>query len=953
MSGSTLPLAPDAFSGRMLGKYEVLCRLSTGGMAEIFLAFQRGLAGFRKLVVLKQILPDIKGEEEFVRMFLDEARVTAAFNHPNIAQVYDLDVADGELFLAMEFVQGATLVEVAKACRANNTPIPMGLSLSSARDTALALHYAHTFTDPLGRPASVIHRDVAEKNIMVTYEGVTKLLDFGIAKNLARKGRTQVGMVKGTSGYMSPEQILGAELDARSDLFSLGVVLHECLTGMRLFHAKTASQIAAAVLNGQVPPPSRVNKAVPPELDAIVLKALAKKRDDRYASTLEFARALERAVSRLIWHPEQNAELIRDLFADRLDQTRKLLAGQLMPGEGTGEVRVSQIFSLNSIHPPPGSQASQAFQANQVPTPADYPEEEEDEGTQLNLPTITPALPAAPRAAPSPALTALPPVKPPPPSPPPPEPQKPPTPPRGAPRRSAVGIPTVAPALPPEPLSARRPVFEPLPQKRASVVAPAPSEALPPPPPREDTGNTQPSEDKPRTRAPAWTDENATRAAPSEEPRADGRGRTLSREARMAPEERDASRSRPPRMDMHNMGTIPYTDGPPGAEDSTAEEDESTQQDSLSSRNPRGAPVRPRMASSDRVSRSGNTIPPRPPPRRAPTPAPLEEAPSDIITHPVRAYRPADEEPEDTNETRLPEGDEGGLSVVTITTPGEPHIPRSRGGLLVVLAVLALLVLGGGAAVALGLDGGRVSGLWAPAPTVPVEPVAPVEPPDTPAPAPTTPTGGTGTQEPVPAPAQPEPEPGTGTSAPAPTPATEPAATANPTAPALAEPEPAPGTTSPPAPSGAEAVALKATALEKPEPEPEPEPVVAPTPMEEPAPAVKKPRVTTRRQKKDPKPAEESAPSNWAPTEEKPESATAAAPAGEPGVFTVVTAPYAKVYLGKRYLGDTPLFKISLPVGKHTLRLVGPDGQSFRLPVEIKSGETTKVNVDLSTLAQE
>jgi serine/threonine protein kinase len=818
----------------------------------------------------------------------------------------------------------------------------MGLSLSSARDTALALHYAHTFTDPLGRPASCIHRDVAEKNIMVTYEGVTKLLDFGIAKNLARKGRTQVGMVKGTSGYMSPEQILGAELDARSDLFSLGVVLHECLTGMRLFHAKTASAIAAAVLNGQVPPPSRANKAVPPELDAIVLKALAKKRDDRYASTLEFARALERAVGRLVWHPEQNAELIRSLFSDRLDQTRKLLAGQLMPAEGTGEVRVSQIFSLNSVHPPAGSQASQAFQANQVPTPADYVEEEEEEGTQLNLPTITPALPSAHRAAPSPALTAPPAVKPQPlPPPPPPEPQKPPTPPRGAPapRRPTTATPTVAPPLnTPEPSSmgaARRPVFEPLPQKRASVAMPAPSEALPPPPPPEDTGNTQPPEDKPRTRAPAWTDENATRAAPPEEPRSEGRWRTLSRETRMAPEER----SRPPRVDMHNMGTVPYTDGPPGEENSAVEDDESTQQDSLSSRGGRGAPGRPRSASSDRV-RSGNTVPPRPPPRRAPGPLEDEDSnSSDIVTHPVRAYRPADDEPEDTNESRLPDGEEGGMSLVTITTPGSPPLPKRRGGLLVVLAVLALLVLGGGAVVALGLDGGRVSGLLAPAPAAPVDPAAP----------PTTPTGGTAAQEPAPTPAT---EPGTGTTAAAP--ATEPAATATPTTAAPAEP--APGTTTSPAPSGAEAVALKATALARtePEPEPEPEPVVAPTPVEEPVPAVKKTRVTVKRPRKEQKPAEgERAPSDWAPIEEKPDSATAAAPVGEPGVFTVVTAPYAKVYLGKRYLGDTPLFKISLPVGKHTLRLVGPDGQSFKLPVEIKPGETTKVNVDLSTLAQE
>src|SRR3954466_304693 len=134
MSASTLPLAVDQFSGRKLGKYEILCRLSTGGMSVIFLAFQKGLAGFRKFVVLKQILPDIKGEEEFVRMFLDEAKITAAFNHPNIAQVFDLDIQDGELFLAMEFVPGATLVEVAKACRANNESIPTGFALQAVRD---------------------------------------------------------------------------------------------------------------------------------------------------------------------------------------------------------------------------------------------------------------------------------------------------------------------------------------------------------------------------------------------------------------------------------------------------------------------------------------------------------------------------------------------------------------------------------------------------------------------------------------------------------------------------------------------------------------------------------------------------------------------------------------------------------------------------------------------------
>jgi serine/threonine protein kinase len=934
MGGSTLPLAPDAFSGRMLGKYEVLCRLSTGGMAEIFLASQRGLAGFRKLVVLKQILPDIKGEEEFVRMFLDEARVTAAFNHPNIAQVFDLDVADGELFLAMEFVQGATLVEVAKACRASNTPIPIGLSLASARDTALALHYAHTFTDPLGRPASVIHRDVAEKNIMVTYEGVTKLLDFGIAKNLARKGRTQIGMVKGTSGYMSPEQILGEPLDARSDLFSLGVVLHECLTGLRLFHAKTPADGAGAVLNGRVPAPSRANKAIPPELDAIVLKALSRKRDDRYASTLEFARALERAVGPLIWHPEQNAELIQQLFAERLAQTRKLLAdGQVMSGDATGEVRVSQLFSLSSIHPPPGSQ----------PPPEEEFEEDPDAGTQLNLPTITPALPASARPIASPALTAPPAVKPaPPPPPPPPEPQKPPTPPRGAPapRKSTVGqIPSVQPSSP-ESASLRRPVFEPLPQKRASNPHVAPNEAVPPPPPPEDTGNTQPGEERVKLRPSTWTaDENATRAAPPEEPaRPAGRGRIPSRELRVNSE---ASRSRPPRVDMHNMGTVPHADGPPGAQSQAHEENEGTQQDSVAFK---PSPLRPRTSSS---ARTGYTLPPRPPPqppRRAPTPPPQEEeAASDIVTHQVRAYQPeASEEPEDTNESQVPDAEEGASA---ITTPGTPSIPRrGRGMVFALVGVLLLILGGGGAVVALGLDGGRISGLWAspaakePAATEPVTPPAPAQPP-----------GGAEAQPPAPAP--------TGTASATP----ENTATPAPTPPAPTEPE-TPPTTPAPAPMGAEALALRNTPPEDSQPatspEPTPEPVEEPTavpPEEKPTPVVKKRTTPIKRTRKDSKqPEETSAPSDWAPVEPKEEPGSAEAPAAAgSGVLTLVTEPYAKVYLGKKYLGDTPLFKITMAAGKQTLRLVGPDGQSLKLPVEIKPGETTAVRIGLDSLAKE
>jgi len=330
MSGPVVTLAPDRYSGRKLGKYEIVCRLSTGGMAAIYLAFQRGHAGFQKLVVLKQILPDVKAEQELVDMFLDEAKITAAFNHPNIAHVYDLDVASEELFLAMEFVAGADLLEIARACHEAQEPIPIGFTMAVVHETAMALHYAHTFTDPLGRPHPVIHRDVAEKNIMVTYDGTTKLLDFGIAKAKDRNTRTAAGMVKGTLGYMSPEQLRGKELDARTDVYSLGVVFHECLTGMRLFHGEDHEAEIMAALETDAAPPSEQNPNVPPEIDAVVLKALRRNREERFPNALEMARAIERSTSERMWHQEEIGRLVQRYFADRREQTRQLLASDAL-----------------------------------------------------------------------------------------------------------------------------------------------------------------------------------------------------------------------------------------------------------------------------------------------------------------------------------------------------------------------------------------------------------------------------------------------------------------------------------------------------------------------------------------------------------------------------------------------------------------------------------------------
>ncbi|MBL8917964.1 MAG: protein kinase [Myxococcaceae bacterium] len=412
MAGQSFIAPSTALDRRRLGKFEVLCRLSTGGMSQIYLATQSGIGGFRKLVVLKTILPDIGGEEDFVRMFLEEARTTAAFAHPNIAQVFELDVDAGELFMAMEFVQGCTLVEMAKACRSAREPIPIGFTLQSVRDTALALHYAHNFTDARGRKQIVIHRDVAEKNIMVTYDGVTKLLDFGIAKALGRSSRTSIGMVKGTSGYMSPEQIRGEPLDPRSDVFSLGVVLHECLTGLRLFHGKSAEDGMVAALNTAVAPPSRTNPEVTPDVDAVVLKALQRKREDRFGTALEFARAIEKAAPGRIWHPEQSGELVSRHFADRRQETRRILESTSFGAETTGELKIDALLakvkgfdkSANQQTQPPA--ALTPVNTEPVP-PARAPAPTPPTGlpNSLRRPSLG-AVPVAPSPVPAPAPVA-------------------------------------------------------------------------------------------------------------------------------------------------------------------------------------------------------------------------------------------------------------------------------------------------------------------------------------------------------------------------------------------------------------------------------------------------------------------------------------------------------------------------------------------------------------------
>lgn len=320
-----VPTGEELYRGMKIGKYEILTQLTSGGMAELFLGYTAGPGGFRKYVVVKRILPDAKDNEQFVKMFLDEARITAAFNHPNIAQVFDLG-EDGEgLFLAMEFIAGQNLNQVTAACAKQRAVLPIGLSASVVHDLALALHYAHTFTDPTGKPFPVIHRDVAQKNVMVTYSGVVKLLDFGIAKARGSLGRTNVGTVKGTTGYMSPEQVKGETLDGRSDVFSLGVVLWEMVTGRRLFSGDTEIDEMKLILTAPIARPSEIVPIIPETLSDIVIRALARERADRFPSARDLSRAMQLACPELLFDQDQRANFMVEMFGEKVAATQALL----------------------------------------------------------------------------------------------------------------------------------------------------------------------------------------------------------------------------------------------------------------------------------------------------------------------------------------------------------------------------------------------------------------------------------------------------------------------------------------------------------------------------------------------------------------------------------------------------------------------------------------------------
>jgi serine/threonine-protein kinase len=297
-------------TGARVDKYEIVRRLGEGGMATIYLATSVGPGGFTKPCALKLLRPELAERDPITRMLVTEARVAAVLSHPNIVQVFDFGRHGHSYFMAMEWVDGVSLGHLMARLMRERRRLPIPVAIHVALHVAEALAYLREGVEIEGQPASLVHRDVSPSNILISSAGAVKLTDFGIVKVLEAPTHTRVGVVKGKYAYMAPEQLRGEPVDHRADLFSLGVVLFELLTMARLFHRPNIAATIAAVHAARVPPPSSLWPDIPPELDVIVRRLLAKKREERYADASEVGEELLR-----FGHPSGRGELTAEVRA--------------------------------------------------------------------------------------------------------------------------------------------------------------------------------------------------------------------------------------------------------------------------------------------------------------------------------------------------------------------------------------------------------------------------------------------------------------------------------------------------------------------------------------------------------------------------------------------------------------------------------------------------------------
>ncbi len=306
---------PGAAPGSTFGRYRLLGRIGEGGMAEVYRALMTGPEGFERELVLKRILPRLSDTGDFKTMFIREAKISALLLHPNIVQIYEFGEADGAYFIAMESVQGVTLREALTTLRREQRAMPHLVAADIARQICIGLDYAHTLNGPDGVPLEIVHQDISPTNIMLAYTGTVKILDFGIARAASfAEEEAKKGLIKGKVSYLSPEQIHVRPFDARADIFALGVVFHEMLTGRRLFQAKNDIHKMRHLLAQPIAPPSATSAAIPRELDRIVMRALELDAKERYQSAADMASDLERTLIAARYSSRELSKLLHGLF---------------------------------------------------------------------------------------------------------------------------------------------------------------------------------------------------------------------------------------------------------------------------------------------------------------------------------------------------------------------------------------------------------------------------------------------------------------------------------------------------------------------------------------------------------------------------------------------------------------------------------------------------------------
>src|SRR3984885_2139843 len=352
-----------------LGKYRLVAEIARGGMGIVYLAVVHGPGGFHKVLVVKELKPELAEDATFLQMFLEEARLAARLRHPHIVQTNEVGSEGNRYFIAMEYLEGRTLNRVIRRYAASQGGFPVALHLRVLREVLRGLHYAHTLKNFDGKPLGIVHRDVSPQNVFLTFDGQVKVLDFGIAKAADSSLETKTGVLKGKVAYMAPEQLSGVRTDARADVFSVGVMLWEAIVGRRLWDGMGDLEILKHLVKNDVPSPRTQRADVPDALEAICMRALAGDRDKRYASAAEFESELAKfAVANGLDATTRDIDAsISGVFAEeRREMDAQIEAHLALIREGGGVTSVPSIAPSQSAMTPSGNESSEAHSSTKA-----------------------------------------------------------------------------------------------------------------------------------------------------------------------------------------------------------------------------------------------------------------------------------------------------------------------------------------------------------------------------------------------------------------------------------------------------------------------------------------------------------------------------------------------------------------------------------------------------------